>query len=77
MQKCFFAFVFTQMSARAGIKNGTRAEAAMMAEYAQMEALLDMYVPVDPKTLTSADKKAALHQGRQIPGLQIFIFNQL
>ena len=32
----------------------------MMAEYAQLEALLDMYEPMDPKTLTSADKKAAM-----------------
>jgi hypothetical protein len=60
MQKRIFDFVFTQMLARAGIqKHRKRAEAAMMAEFAQLEAL-DVYVPVDPKTLTSADKKAAL-----------------
>ncbi|KAI2497083.1 Reverse transcriptase (RNA-dependent DNA polymerase) [Fragilaria crotonensis] len=60
MQKRVFAFVFTQMSARAGLKKyGQRAVAAMTTEFAQFEDL-DVYEVVDPKTLTVEEKRAAL-----------------
>ena len=50
----------TQMSAKAGIrKHGKTAEAALMAEFAQLEDL-SVYQSVDPKKLTREQRMAAL-----------------
>jgi hypothetical protein len=49
----------TQMSEHAGLqKHGKAAEAALMAEFAQLEDL-DMYKALDPSKLTRTQKKAA------------------
>ena len=53
-------YVLTQMSAKAGIrKHGKAAEAALMAEFAQLEAL-EVYEPIDASTLTPKQKSTAL-----------------
>ena len=58
--KYIFGHVMTQMSAKAGIrKHGEAAEAALLTEFAQLEDL-SMYQAVDPKSLTRAQKLAAL-----------------
>lgn len=50
----------TQMSANAGIKkHGRKAEEALMIEFAQLEEL-NVYEPLDPNTITHAQKKGAL-----------------
>jgi hypothetical protein len=55
-----FGYVMNQMTAQAGIKkHGKAAEAALMKEFAQMEEL-SVYESVDPKTLTSEQKRGAL-----------------
>ena len=47
-----FAYMLTQMTAKAGIKkHGKAAEAALMAEFAQLEDM-SVYEPIDPATLT-------------------------
>ena len=58
--KYIFAHVMTQMSAKAGIrKHGKAAEAALMAEFAQLEDL-SVYQSVDPTKLTREQRMAAL-----------------
>jgi hypothetical protein len=60
LRKMVFGLVMTQMSAKAGIrKHGAAAEAAMMAEFTQLEDL-GAYESIDPDTLTWAQKKGAL-----------------
>jgi hypothetical protein len=60
LQQCMFAYVLTQMSAKQGIKkHGKAAEAAMMAEFAQLEHL-SVYEVVDPNSLTKRQKDEAL-----------------
>ena len=61
MKRYAVNYILTQMSAKAGIrKHGRAAEAALtMAEFAQLDAL-DVYVTVDPSTLTQEQKKSAL-----------------
>ena len=55
-----FGHILTQMSANAGIrKHGKAAEAALMAEFAQLEDL-SVYQAVDPKLLTRQQRRAAL-----------------
>ena len=55
-----FAYMLTQMTARAGIKkHGKAAEAALMAEFAQLEDMT-VYEPIDPATLTKKQRQAAL-----------------
>ena len=59
-KKYVFAHVMTQMSAKVGIKkHGNAAEAAMMQEFAQLEAL-DVYDPIDPTTLTAKQRRESL-----------------
>ena len=58
--KYIFAHVMTQMSAKAGIrKHGKAAEAALMAEFAQLEDL-SVYQSVDTTKLTREQRMAAL-----------------
>ena len=58
--KYIFAHVMTQMSAKAGIrKHDKAAEAALMAEFAQLEDL-SVYQSVDPTKLTREQRMAAL-----------------
>ena len=59
MKRYAVNYILTQMSAKAGIrKHGRAAEAALtMAEFAQLDAL-DVYVTVDPCTLTQEQKKS-------------------
>ena len=53
-EKSIFGYVMNQMTAKAGIKkHGKAAEAALMNEFAQLEEL-DVYKPVDPRTLSKA-----------------------
>jgi hypothetical protein len=59
-QRFVFGKIMTQMSANAGIrKHGKAAEAALMAEFAQLEDL-SVYQAMNPKLLTKAQKRAAL-----------------
>ena len=54
------ATTFTQMSERAGLrKHGKVAEAALMAEFAQLENM-NTYESLDPNSLTNEQKRAAL-----------------
>jgi hypothetical protein len=59
-EKSIFGYVLNQMTAKAGIKkHGKAAEAALMKEFAQLEAL-DVYESVDPKSLTKEQRHNAL-----------------
>ena len=59
-QQRIYAHIMTQMSAKAGIrKHGKEAEAALMAEFAQLEDL-NVFEALNPKTLTRQQKAAAL-----------------
>jgi hypothetical protein len=59
-EKSIFGYVLNQMTAKAGIKtHGKAAEAALMNEFAQLEEL-DVYEPVDPRTLSKAQRMSAL-----------------
>ena len=60
VKRYVFAHVMTQMSAKVAIrKHGKAAEAAMMQEFAQLEAL-NVYDPIDPDTLTTKQRREAL-----------------
>jgi Reverse transcriptase (RNA-dependent DNA polymerase) len=60
MEKYVFAYTMNQMSETAGFrKHGRLAEIALMKEFTQLEDL-DVYEPIDPKTLTRKQRKAAL-----------------
>jgi hypothetical protein len=53
-------YIMTQMSAKAGIqKHGKAAEAALMSEFAQLEAL-DVYESIDATSLNIEQKRGAL-----------------
>ena len=55
-----FNYIFTQMSANAGIrKHGKAAETALMKEFTQLENL-SVYQMIDPRTLTREQRNAAL-----------------
>jgi hypothetical protein len=55
-----FAYMLTQMTARAGIsKHDKAAEAALMAEFTQLEDL-SVYEPINPAALTKKQRQAAL-----------------
>jgi hypothetical protein len=57
LRKMVFGLVMTQMSAKAGIrKHGAAAEAAMMAEFTQLEDL-GAYESIDPDTLDLGPKE--------------------
>jgi hypothetical protein len=59
-ENSIFGYVLNQMTAKAGIKkHGKAAEAALMKEFAQLEAL-DVYESVDPKSLTKEQRHNAL-----------------
>ena len=55
-----FAYMLTQMTANADIKkHGKAAEAALMAEFTQLEDL-SVYEPIDPATSSKKQRQAAL-----------------
>jgi hypothetical protein len=59
-EKSIFGYVLNQMTAKAGIKkHGKAAEAALMKEFAQLEAL-DVYESVDPESLSKEQRHNAL-----------------
>jgi len=59
-KKLVFGHVMTQMTAMAGIKkHGKAAEAALMAEFAQLEDLT-VYESIDPTSLTKEQRRGAL-----------------
>jgi hypothetical protein len=61
MNSFIHGFIMNQMSANAGIKkHGRAAEAALMAEFAQLEQM-EAYEAIDVQTLTKQQKKGALH----------------